>query len=110
MSDIDAKLEALFATPLTPPDDSFVSRVDRAVMVEEKMLAAQAAMWRRFAVEFIGAAAIVVAFYLLWKIAPTGMSAEPLTNAPAMAASMVLLSWLAVQFKPTPAREPPSLS
>ena len=104
MTDLDAKLEALFAAPATPPDENFVSRVERAVMAEEKIIAAQAAMWRRFAVEFVGAAAIVAAFYLLWKIAPSGTSAEPLGNAPGIAASMVLLLWLGVQLKTDPSR------
>ena len=100
MTDIDAKLTALFATPPAAPDESFVSRIDRAVMAEEKMLAAQAAMWRRFAIEFVGTAAIVAAFYLLWKIAPTGVAFEPASNAPGMAAGMVILLWLGVQLKP----------
>ena len=103
MTDVDAKLAALFATPPAAPDEGFVSRIDCAVMAEEKMLAAQAAMWRRFAGEFAGAAAIVVAFYLLWKIAPSGMTAEPMTSGPAMAAGMILLLWLGVQLRPEPA-------
>lgn len=100
MTDLDAKLQALFASLPTPPDESFVARVDRAVMAEEKMIAAQAAMWRRFGIELVGAAAVVAAFYLLWKIAPTGMETDLTTTAPAMAASMVLLLWLGVQLKP----------
>jgi len=100
MTDIDAKLTALFATPPAAPDESFVSRIDRAVMAEEKILAAQAAMWRRFAGELAGAAAVVAAFYLLWKIAPSDVAIEPLTSAPGMAAGMVILLWLGVQLKP----------
>ena len=101
MTEVDTKLAALFATPPPPPDEHFVSRVDRAVMAEQKMLAAQAAMWRRFAVEFIGAAAVIAAFYLLWKIAPSGVAVDPLMNAPGLAAGMVILLWLAVQLKPS---------
>ena len=104
MTELDAKLEALFATPQAAPDEGFVARVDRAVMAEEKMIAAQAAMWRRFAVELAGSAAVVAAFYLLWKIAPAGADADLVTTAPAIAAGMVLLLWLGVQLKPAPAR------
>ena len=100
MTDLDANLAALFATPPTTPDEAFVSRVDRAVMAEEKMIAAQAAMWRRFAVELAGGLAVLAAFYLLWKIAPAGMSPDLVSNAPALAAGMVLLLWLGVQLKP----------
>ena len=100
MTDVDAKLAALFATPPAAPDESFVQRIDRAVLAEEKMLAAQAAMWRRFAIEFVGTAAIVAAFYLLWKIAPSGTAFEPTSNAPAMAALMVVFLWLGVQLEP----------
>jgi hypothetical protein len=104
MTDLDAELEALFATPPTPPDESFVARVDRAILAEEKMIAAQAAMWRRFAVEFVGNAAVVAAFYLLWKMAPSGIEADLVTTAPAMAAGMVVLLWLGVQLRPALAR------
>lgn len=100
MTDLDAKLAALFAAPPAAPDESFVVRVDRAVMAEERMIAAQAAMWRRFAVEFIGAAAVVATFYLLWRIAPDGSASEPVGNAPGMAAGMIIFLWLAVQLKP----------
>lgn len=104
MTDVDANLAALFATPPSAPDESFVQRIDRAVMAEERMIAAQAAMWRRFAVEFAGTAAIVAAFYLLWKMAPGGDAFEPMSNAPGMAAIMVIFLWLGVQLRPTPAR------
>ena len=104
MTDVDTKLAALFATPPTPPDEAFIARVDRAVLAEEKMIAAQAAMWRRFAAELAGATAVVAAFYLLWTIAPDGMAMEAGTSGPALAAGMVILSWLGVQLKPAAAR------
>lgn len=101
MTEFDTKLAALFAMPPTPPDEGFVSRIDRAVMAEKKMLAAHAAMWRRFCVEFIGGAAVIAAFYFLWKIAPSRIVVDPLTHAPGLAAGMVILLWLAVQFRPS---------
>ncbi len=99
MTDVDTKLKSLFASPPTAPDESFVKRVDCAVMVEEKMRGAQAAVWRRFAVELAGTVAVVVAFYLLWKMAPSAIAIDGLTHAPGLAAGMLLVIWLAVQGK-----------
>lgn len=99
MTDVDAKLKLLFAAPATPPDEAFVNRVNCAVVAEQKMLAAKVAMWRRFAVELAGATAVLVAFYVLWKVGPSGVEIEPLATAPGVAASMILFLWLTVQSK-----------
>lgn len=99
MTDVDTKLKSLFAAPPTAPDEMFIKRVDCAVMAEQKMRAAQAAMWRRFAVEFAGTVAVIAAFYLLWKMAPGEIAINSLIPAPALAASMILFIWLAVQAK-----------
>jgi len=99
MTDVDAELKSLLAAPSSPPDEAFVKRVNCAVVAEQKMIAAQVAMWRRFAVEVAGAAAVLVAFYLLWKMAPSGVEIEPLANAPGVAASMILILWLVLQSK-----------
>ena len=80
-----------------------MARVDRAVVAEEKIIAAQAALWRRFAAEALGSAAIVTAFYLLWRMSPGDIALEQLTLGPVAAASMVLLLWLGIQFKPAAA-------
>ena len=100
MTDIDAKLAELLASPLPPPDEAFAARVDRAVVAEEKIIAAQAAIWRRFAVEALASAAIVGAFYLLWRMAPGDIAIDELTLGPVAAASMILLLWLGTAFKP----------
>jgi hypothetical protein len=73
-----------------------VADVDRAV------LAARSALRRRFVVEFAGTVAVVAAFYLLWRMSPSQVGIEPLPGAPALAANMILLLWLAAQFKPAP--------
>lgn len=97
MTDIDTKLNALFAVPPTPPDEKFVKRVDAAVMAEQRMQAARVAMWRRFAVELAGTIAVVAAFHLLWEMAPNDIDIGPLMHAPGIAASMLLFLWLGVQ-------------
>lgn len=99
MTDVDTKLKSLFAAPPAPPDETFVARVNCAIIAEEKMLAARAAIWRRFAVELTGTVAVVTAFYLLWKMAPSGIDIEPLMHAPGLAASMILFLWLGVQLR-----------
>ena len=99
MTDIDTKLRLLFAAPAAASDETFVTRVECAIIAEERMIAAQAALWRRFTVELAGTFAIVAAFYLLWKITPTSIAIEPLMQGPGAAASMTLLLWWIVQLK-----------
>lgn len=99
MADLDTKLKSLFAVPPTSPDELFVTRINCAIVAEEKMRGAQVAMWRRFAAEIAGTVAVVAAFYLLWKMAPSGIEIKPLTRAPTIAAIMILLMWLLVQLK-----------
>ena len=103
MTDIDAKLAELLASPASPPDEAFVARVNRAVIAEERIIASQAAIWRRFAAEALGSAAIVTAFYLLWRVAPGDIGVDQLSLAPVAAAGMVLLLWLGTAFKPAAA-------
>ena len=98
MTDVDSKLKALFAVPPTSPDEAFIARVDGVVIVEQKMRAARDSMWRRFAVELTGTVAVVGAFYLLWKMAPSDIELG-LLQAPGIAAGMVILLWLGVQFR-----------
>ena len=100
MSDTDAKLAALLSAPL-PPDESFVARVGRAVLAETKIVAAQAALWRRFAAEAVGSTAIVAAFYLLWRMAPSEVAIDQLMLAPVIAASMLLFIWIGIALKPS---------
>ena len=99
MTDIDTKLNALFAAPPTPPDETFVKRIDAAVVAAQRMRAAHLAMWRRFAAELAGTIAVVAALYLLWKMAPNDIDIGPLMHAPGIAASMLLFSWLGVQLR-----------
>ncbi len=99
MTDIDAKLKSLFAATSAPTDEIFVKRVDCAVAAEKKMIAAQAAMRRRFARELAATIAVVVTFYLLWRNAPSGGTIEPMSSPPGIAASLMLFLWLGVQLK-----------
>ena len=101
---IDAALTAMLATPERAPDDTFIARVERAVLAERKMAAARRAAWRRFAVETIASGAIVAAFYLLWRLSPE-LTLDQLPVAPSAAAILVLFLWLGVEMRqPVPSR------
>ncbi|HET9810304.1 MAG TPA: hypothetical protein VFP53_01245 [Sphingomicrobium sp.] len=101
--DMDARIAEFLAEPPAAPDEAFVERVNRSVLAERKIVAAQAALWRRFAVESLGSLGIVAAFYLLWRMSPDDLSIDQLTVAPVLAASMVLFLWFGVQLKPAAA-------
>ena len=101
MTDVDTKLKALFAALPTPPDEAFVKRVNCAILAEQKIRAAKGAMWRRFAVELAGSVAVVAAFYVLWKMAPSDIAIGPLMHAPGISACMILFLWLGVQWRQT---------
>lgn len=97
---MDASLAALLALPEAAPDEAFVARVERAVLAEQRMAAVRRRAWRRFAVEALSSAAVVTAFYLVWRLAPAGIAVGELTLAPAMAAILVLGLWFAVELRP----------
>lgn len=103
MTDVDSKLAALLAAPALPPDEAFVARVSGAIVAEQRIRAARDAMWRRFAIELAGTVSVVGAFYLLWNMAPSNIDIEPLLPAPGIAAGMILLLWLGVQWRPSAA-------
>jgi hypothetical protein len=97
----DEKIAALFYAPERAPDEAFVARVERAVLAEQRMGAARAAAWRRFGVECAASAAIISAFYLLWRLAPAELPLNQLPVGPAAAAILVMGLWFAVELRPS---------
>jgi hypothetical protein len=97
----DEKIAALFAESERAPDEAFVARVERAVLAEQRMGAARAATWRRFAVECASSAAIISAFYLLWRLAPAELPLDQLPVGPAAAAILTLGLWFAIELRPS---------
>lgn len=97
---IDARLGALFATPDARPDTAFVTRIERALLAERKLAAARAAAWRRFRGEAAASLAIVIAFALLWRLAPAGLPLDRLAFGPAAAGLILLFLWFAVELRP----------
>jgi len=95
----DDRIAALFAAPPATPDEAFVTRIGRAVHAEQCMAAQRRALWRRFAVESLASAAIIAAFYLLWRLSPE-LTLEQMPVAPSAAAILVLFLWFAVELRP----------
>ncbi len=63
--ELDELLWREFKLDYRAPDEPFVSRVDRAVLEEERFARAKAAMSRDFTVDLISLAAIVAALVVL---------------------------------------------
>lgn len=97
MTDMDSDLKSLFAGPAAAPDEAFVKRIEHAVRAEQRMLSAQTATRRRFLVDVAGTFAVMAAFFLIWKTTPTEFVTDALSQAPGLAAVMLLLMWLVVQ-------------
>ena len=97
----DEKITALFAAPERAPDEAFVRRIARAVDAEQRMAATRAAAWRRFAVECVASAAVVAAFWLVWRLAPEALPTSALASVPAAAAAVLVLGlWFGIELRP----------
>jgi len=97
---IDARLTALFASSEPAPDPAFVARIERAVLAERQLARARAVAWRQFRGEAAASLAIIVAFALLWRLAPEAMTLEQLGTGPAAAGLLLLFLWFAVVLRP----------
>jgi hypothetical protein len=97
---LDARLSALLGAPDPVPDPDFVARMARIVAAEQKLAAARARLWRRFTLEVLASAAVVAAFYLLWRLTPAGLDLRGMAIGPAMAAILILFLWFGVELRP----------
>jgi hypothetical protein len=94
---VDRRLEALLAAPSRPPDEAFTARVERLVLIEERLSRARRAAWRRFGLETAGAAAILVVFVVLARSGPAPDSAGTVPPLSAASAGLLLLAlWVLV--------------
>jgi hypothetical protein len=103
-ADTDLLLKSLLAAPERAPDEDFALRLQRLVLVEDRLRAARRAAWTRFAVEMVASAALLVAFLLLSRLAPLGPDSGnfiPLLG-PAAAGLVLLALWVAVSVRPGP--------
>ena len=100
----DERIAALFASPDRQPDEAFVARIERAVRAEQRAAAARRLAWRRFAIECMASAAVVVAFGLLRRLGSVEVPLAQFPVAPAaFAAVLVLGLWFAVELRPAAA-------
>jgi glycerol uptake facilitator-like aquaporin len=99
--DVDLRLRSLLRAPDRSPDEGFARRMERLVLAEERMRAARGAAWRRFAVEMIATAALILAFVLLARAGPAPDSGRvvPLFG-PAAAGLLLLALWVIVSCRP----------
>jgi predicted nucleic acid-binding Zn ribbon protein len=99
--DFDLRLRALLRSPERRPDEGFARRMQRLVLAEERMRAARRAAWRRFAIEMIAAAALILVFVVLAKAGPAPDSGRivPLFG-PASAGLLLLALWVIVSCRP----------
>ena len=64
-TDPDLLLKSLLAAPERAPDESFALRIERLVLIEERLRAARRAAWARFGAEMLATASLLVAYFLL---------------------------------------------
>lgn len=94
----DERIAALFAAPERAPDEAFVARLERAVLAEQRMAAVRKALWRRFGIESVASAAMIAAFYMLWRLSPE-LALDQMPVAPSAAAILVLFLWFGVELR-----------
>lgn len=97
---IDDRIAALLAVPEREPDEAFVLRVERAVLADRRLAAQRAAAWRRFRGEAAASLAVVVAFALLWRVAPEAPPVGAPMFGSAAAAVLILFLWFALSLRP----------
>jgi hypothetical protein len=94
MMNDDEPLRALLATREPIADDGFSARVLALAALEDRLAVRRRAAFRRVAKESAALTAILAAFSLLARLAPTG-DVVPLAS-PAMVGMLLLTSWLAI--------------
>jgi glycerol uptake facilitator-like aquaporin len=99
--EIDRTLRALLRSPERGPDEEFARRMERLVLAEERLGAARRLAWRRFGVEMIATAALILVFVLLARAAPEPDSGRFVPRfSPAAAGLLLLALWVVVSARP----------
>lgn len=97
---IDARLSALLGGGEPEPDERFVTRVERAVLADQRLQAARRAAWQRFGRDLAASGAVVLAFALLWNLGPD-VPLDSVSLAPSLAAVALLALWFIVELRPS---------
>jgi hypothetical protein len=104
---VEQRLGALLRGSKSGPDEMFVARVQRQIEAELRMNAEHKASWRRFASEAVASLAVAAAFLLAGRMTPPTGEVDLLTFGPAMAASLLIVFWLAIGIAPASQRKMP---
>jgi len=99
-ADTDLLLKSLLSAPERAPDDEFALRMERLILVEQRLAAARRVAWTRFATEMVATAALLVAFLLLSRLAPPGPDSIIPLYSPAAAGLLLLALWVGVSLRP----------
>jgi hypothetical protein len=99
-TDPDLLLKSLLATPERAPDEVFALRIERVVLIEERMRAARRVAWTRFAAEMVATAALLVAYWLLTRLTPVSPDSVIPLYSPAAAGLLLLALWVGVSVRP----------
>ena len=103
MNDADERLRQFLAAKQRPVDHQFVASVTQRVILEQRMAAARANAWKRFAAE---ALASFVVMLVIAAIASTDWSqlfaGQQMIISPSTIALLLFGLWAVVQLKPAP--------
>lgn len=99
--DVDSRLRSLLRAPERGPDEDFARRMERLVIAEERLSAARRLAWRRFAMEMMATAALILVFVLLARAGPAPDSGRVVPPfSPAGAGLLLLALWVIVSCRP----------
>jgi hypothetical protein len=99
-TDSDLLLKSLLATPERSLDEGFALRIERLVLIEERMRSARRVAWTRFAAEMLATAALLVAYFLLTRLTPVSPDSVIPLYSPAAAGLLLLALWVGVSVRP----------
>lgn len=99
-TDPDLLLKSLLAAPERAPDEGFALRIERLVLVEDRLRAARRAAWARFGAEMLATASLLVAYFLLTRLTPVSPDSVIPLYSPAAAGLLLLALWVGVSVRP----------
>src|SRR4051812_27669537 len=99
-TDPDLVLKSLLAAPERAPDESFALRIERLVLIEERLRAARRVAWTRFGAEMLATASLLVAYFLLTRLTPVSPDSVIPLYSPAAAGLLLLALWVGVSLRP----------
>jgi hypothetical protein len=98
--DSDLLLKSLLAAPDRTPDEAFALRIERLVLIEERIRAARRVAWTRFGAEMLATASLLVAYFLLTRLTPVSPDSVIPLYSPAAAGLLLLALWVGVSVRP----------